>query len=73
MCRSGKNINEVETFFTEAATEENEEVFFMGSVFYINYVRREAEPTWFVDINLCGLSTIFKIDTGADVSVCDLS
>ncbi|KAK3758205.1 hypothetical protein RRG08_019678 [Elysia crispata] len=69
VCRSGKNINEVETFFTEAVTEENEEVFFMGSVFDINSVRQEAEPPWFVDINLCGLSTIFKIDTGADVSV----
>ena len=69
MCRSGKNINEVETFFTEAVTEENEEVFFMGSVFDINSVRQEAEPPWFVDINLCGLSTIFKINTGADVSV----
>ena len=32
VCRSGKNINEVETFFIEAVTEENEEVFFMGSV-----------------------------------------
>ena len=62
VCHSGKNINEVETFFTE-------EVFFMGSVFDINSVRQEAEPPWFVDINLCGLSTIFKIDTGADVSV----
>ena len=41
----------------------------MGSVFDINSVRQEAEPPWFVDINLCGLSTIFKIDTGADVSV----
>ena len=69
VCRSGKNINEVETFFTEAVTEENEEVFFMGSVFDINSVRQEAEPPWFVDINLCGLSTIFKIDTGANVSV----
>ena len=45
-CRSGKNINEVETFFTEAVTEENEEVFFMGSVFDINSVRQEAEPPW---------------------------
>ncbi|KAK3795957.1 hypothetical protein RRG08_042951 [Elysia crispata] len=69
VCRSGKNINEVETFFTEAVTEENWEVFFMGSVFDINSVRQEAEPPWFVDINQCGLSTIFKIDTGADVSV----
>ncbi|KAK3748784.1 hypothetical protein RRG08_043144 [Elysia crispata] len=69
VCRSSKNINEVETFFTEAVTEENEEVFFMGSVFDINNVRQEAEPPWFVDINQCGLSTIFKIDTGADVSM----
>ena len=69
VCRSSKNINEVETFFTEAVTEENEEVFFIGSVFDINNVRQEAEPPWFVDINQCGLSTIFKIDTGADVSM----